>query len=264
MVILPLSDDTFLFFVAVGILYCLYVELRHENPVKKIRKRRKPLDRRYAPITVAPIYYGSAVRTPLHLDLFGLFRFIPANAVLSNAENERTENAIKRVARTASVTVSTTENDQSPPALDDQQQMEMCKRIIFPFTPSCEPDGVNAQALAKKYPVLTRPDIVRFLVARKGVLSAAEEMIDKCLAWRSLHFPVTRNKIQTAMKTKCFFPYGNAKDGSPIVYMRGGLYDAALATPEEYVLAAAYVIDYALQQSPTQVITSTYTSIDFT
>jgi hypothetical protein len=105
----------------------------------------------------------------------------------------------------------------------------------------------------KKYPELSRPDIVRFLVARKGVLKAAEEMLDKCLSWRRLNFPLKRTQVRNAFRTKCFFPFRQAKDGSPIVYMRGGSYDCNVATPEEYVLAAAYTIDWSLRQFPKEV-----------
>jgi hypothetical protein len=69
-------------------------------------------------------------------------------------------------------------------------------------------------------------------------------MIEKCQSWRRSSSPLKKNEVSAAFGTKCFFPYGQAKDGSPIVYMRGGLYDANIA---------AYTIDYSLRQYPDQV-----------
>eukprot|EP01040_Poterioochromonas_malhamensis_P011185 gene11185-12186_t len=71
-------------------------------------------------------------------------------------------------------------------------------------------------------------------------------MIEKCQSWRRSSSPLKKNEVSAAFGTKCFFPYGQAKDGSPIVYMRGGLYDANIA---------AYTIDYSLRQYPDQVLT---------
>ena len=96
-------------------------------------------------------------------------------------------------------------------------------------------------------------DAVRFLVARKGVVQNAAEMIEKERTWHDQHFPVAREEVKTAIETRCFFPFGRARDGSPVVYMRGGLYDNTVATPQQYVLAAAHTIEYALKQYPDQV-----------
>jgi hypothetical protein len=115
----------------------------------------------------------------------------------------------------------------------------------------------------------------RFLVARKGNVKAAEEMIVKYSHWRSCKFPLKKSTVEAAFMTNCFFPYGRyvscryiccvlaratptitdvrAKDGSPVVYMRGGLYDCNKATPEQFVLAAAYTIDWSLRQYPEEV-----------
>ncbi len=119
--------------------------------------------------------------------------------------------------------------------------------------PGCEPNCAGAIELHEKFPQLSRTDIVRFLVARKGVVKLADEMIEKCLAWRSSYFPLKKKDVEVAFKTECFVPFGQAKDGSPVVYMRGGLYDNTKATPEQFVLAAAHTIEYSLSQHPDQV-----------
>jgi hypothetical protein len=41
----------------------------------------------------------------------------------------------------------------------------------------------------------------------------------------------------------------HALDGTPILFFRGAYYDSKVATPEQYVLAAALIIDVALAQS---------------
>ncbi len=136
------------------------------------------------------------------------------------------------------------------PTLSDY---DICKKVIFPFMPGCDPNGPEVAALLKRFPgQLSRPDCVRFLVARKGNLEAATEMAEKCLAWRSKSFPVKKSYVASAFGAKCFFPYGVAKDGTPIVFMRGAFYDCEVATPEQYVLAAAYTIDWSLKQYPDQ------------
>jgi hypothetical protein len=132
-------------------------------------------------------------------------------------------------------------------------EYDICKKICFPFMPGCDPNGPEVAALLKRFPdQLSRPDCVRFLVARKGNVQAAEEMAEKCLNWRNKSFPLQKSYVEAAFNTKCFFPYGVAKDGSPVLYMRGGLYDCNVATPEQYVMAAAYGIDWALRQHPDQ------------
>lgn len=249
--LLPLLNELVLFVVSVGIAFCLYEELFREETVVIIRKTRKQLSPKYAPILVPPVFSGSVVRNTYYMDLLSLSRYIPCNAIMSNAENERTENTVKRAPRPTSTVVSDTPLKGTLKDGDDIM-LEVCKKVSFPFMPGCDPTGSNALALAAKYPMLTRPDIVRFLVARKGVLAATEEMITKYLAWRTKNFPLKRNDVMKAFKTNCFFPYGVARDGSPIVYMRGGLYDCNVASPEEYVMAAAYTIDWSLKQHPDQ------------
>jgi hypothetical protein len=258
---LSIPNDIFLFCITGALVYFLIGELMFQPPSIVIRKKRKYLSPKYAPLLLTPIFQGAIVRHNYHMDLLSLCRFIPCNAILSNAENERTENTLKKPPRPSSVNASSPINKASKQGTSEgkgnapeniEKQLEICKKIQYPFGTGCEPDGINAKALLEKYPELSLPDIVRFLVARKGVLKAAEEMIDKCLGWRKLNFPLKRNNVLKAFQTMCFFPYGVAKDGTPCVYMRGGLYDCHKATPEEYVLAAAYTIDWSLQQHPEQ------------
>jgi hypothetical protein len=266
-----LSNDWFLFFISSGIAICIFEEVFKKTVVSTvIRRKRISVTAKYAPILVAPVFSGNVTRNTFYLDLLSLSRYIPCNYLVPDDRNELTENTVKAPIRPSfvaevvatTVTLSSTSSedvheDDGPvikgTKVEDVLQMDVCRKIQFPFMPGCEPDGSNAENLANKYPELSRPDIVRFLVARKGVLKAAEEMLGKCLSWRKLNFPLKGTQVRNAFRTKCFFPFRQAKDGSPIVYMRGGLYDCNVATPEEYVLAAAYTIDWSLRQFPKEV-----------
>lgn len=138
--------------------------------------------------------------------------------------------------------------------VDTRETIEaLTSKIMDPMLAGCEPFGSNANYMAEKYPNLTRADISRFLVARKGNVAAASEMAEKCMEWRASVFPVSKEDLRAAIGTQCFFPFGNARDGTPCVYMRGGLYDNTKATPEQFVLAAAYAIEYSLKMNPTQI-----------
>ena len=98
----------------------------------------------------------------------------------------------------------------------------------------------------KKYPDVSIEDIVRYLVARKGAVPAASDMLEKCQQWRANHSPLKKVAVTPAMSSKCFFYHGTARDGTPVIYFRGALYDKTKATPEDYVLGAAHCIDVAL------------------
>jgi hypothetical protein len=252
-----IAHDIFLLGLIVVLIYCLYTEFLDQFFKKEEKKRRTLLKKRYRAIMASPIYVGCTVRKICYMDLLTLNHYCPMNALISSADNEITENNINIgskpviVERKRQLSIASL---SSPPRPSEHASVnEICAKITFPFAPGCEPDCPAALTLAGKYPELTRPDIVRYLVARKGNVKAADEMIEKCLSWRRTVFPLKKSDVAAAFKTKCFFPYGRAKDGSPIVVMRGGLYDVNIATPQQYVLAAAYTIDYSLQQYPEEV-----------
>ena len=115
--------------------------------------------------------------------------------------------------------------------------------------PNCEPDGQIAQQMRKLFPDESIVDVIRFLVARKGNLEQATTMMRSAVDWHSSHFPSKRHEIIPALQTGCFFAHGKALDGTPILFMRGAFYSSKVATPLQYVLAAAYVIDTVLAES---------------
>lgn len=99
------------------------------------------------------------------------------------------------------------------------------KRVIpdsKPLTapPGCEPDGPASVELSKLYPNLSQTDILRYLVARKGNVTQASEMIEKYDAWRAKNFPLKKEQMRPAFETGCIFSHGEAMDGSPVLYFR--------------------------------------------
>lgn len=140
-------------------------------------------------------------------------------------------------------TSSFTPQDCGPTNVDKQ------RLALLPKLPGCEYDGHAAQEMRKMFPHENIVDILRFLLARKGNLDQAAAMMRSALDWHSSNFPAKKVEIVSALQTGCFFYHGKALDGTPILFMRGAFYSNKLATPNQYVLAAAYVIDRALAQS---------------
>lgn len=124
------------------------------------------------------------------------------------------------------------------------------KRLsLLPKLPNCEPDGFTAQEMCRLFPGENIVDIVRFLVARKGNLEQAAKMMRSAVDWHASNFPSKLLDIVPALQTGCFFSHGVALDGTPLLFMRGAFYSSKIATPLQYVLAAAYVIDTVLAKS---------------
>jgi hypothetical protein len=117
--------------------------------------------------------------------------------------------------------------------------------LVYPSYPGCEKNGSAALELQKKFPKLPRLDIVRFLVARKGNVSQAAEMIEKNLVWRQNNLPVKKSLIESCLKTGVFFPKGEARDGTPILYFIWAHYDTTVAPAESgsLHLVFLYIID---------------------
>ena len=119
-------------------------------------------------------------------------------------------------------------------------------------TPSAE-DGMLAA-----FPDSPAAERARFLRARKGKLDAAVVMLRDHLAWRASTLPPPQgtpllgkglplwNTIQPAML---------AVDGTRVLLTLAAMCDPEVATPEEYALAAAVLIDESLPRDEEQFIT---------
>jgi hypothetical protein len=245
-----LSNDLVAFLLTIGLLVAFYYQYFLKKVSKKVKEKSiRAFPLRARPVLAPPIFFGCAPRSLIHMDILSLNKYVPKNVVVPSMSAENTKNNVKFKVKTPAAprpSIVKTNTAAAAPAGNE----EIFKKIIYPYMPGCEPDSANAVELHEKFPELTRPDIIRFLVARKGNIKAAEEMIVKCMQWRASKFPLKRPEVKAAFQTKCFFPYGRAKDGSPVVYMRGGLYDSNKATPEQFVMAAAYTIEWSLRQCP--------------
>ena len=108
------------------------------------------------------------------------------------------------------------------------------------------------QKLSKEFPesCVSRNDVVRFLVARKGNVEAAVDMFRKAFKWHASSLPLRATPdIIKCLSAKCFFAHGVDRDGAPVLYRRGALYDSKRGAPETYVLVAAHAIAHALRNS---------------
>jgi hypothetical protein len=69
--------------------------------------------------------------------------------------------------------------------------------------------GTAVKEMQERFPGQPVPDLIRFLVARKGNVDNAAEMLSKSLAWRASNLPLKRTaEVVAALKTGCFFPHG--------------------------------------------------------
>lgn len=71
--------------------------------------------------------------------------------------------------------------------------------------PGCETDGPNIAELCSMFPDVSKQDLMRFLVARKGSVSLAAEMFSNARAWLASHVPASISIAGEAAATKCLF-----------------------------------------------------------
>jgi hypothetical protein len=71
--------------------------------------------------------------------------------------------------------------------------------------PGCETDGPNIAELCSKFPDISKQDLMRFLVARKGSVPLAAEMFSNARSWLASHVPATISSAGEAAATKCLF-----------------------------------------------------------
>lgn len=105
----------------------------------------------------------------------------------------------------------------------------------------------SIQQMMKMFPSESVNTILRFLIARKGNVKLASDMLEACCKWRTENLPVDLGLVAPAFKSKCMFIHGNALDGTPALYFRGSLYDKNGASCESYVFASVLTIETALR-----------------
>ncbi len=57
--------------------------------------------------------------------------------------------------------------------------------------------------------------ILRFLIARRGNVKLASEMLTASLSWREHNIPMDMEFIRPAFMSKCMFIHKQARDGTP-------------------------------------------------
>lgn len=190
-------------------------------------------------ISQPPVHFGRVARDQQVEDFLAGSRYIPQHCNrpkqnFSDLKNSERTRMIPAIPRSSLIAVGSVEE----------------KRLaLLPKLPNCDPDGQTALQMRKLFPDQSIVDIIRFLIARKGNLEQATKMMRAAVDWHSSHFPSKKHEIIPALQTGCFFAHGKALDGTPILFMRGAFYSSKVATPLQYVLAAAYVIDTVLAES---------------
>ena len=200
--------------------------------------------RRFASSTSAismspPVHLGPAKHDRYVQDFLSASRHIP--------RHQRRPKAVTHIEKCSD---STNKHVIIPTSQMSSEEIRNQRRLsLLPKLPNCDPDGDTAEEMSRLFPGENIVDIVRFLVARKGNLDQAAKMMRSAVDWHSSNFPSKKMEILSALQTGCFFTHGVALDGTPLLFMRGAFYSSKIATPLQYVLAAAYVIDYVLAQS---------------
>jgi len=234
-------------------------------------------------VPTVPVHYGRTCAQHVQADVLRLNRYMPENVVRAKRYMQNTamsSNASSSLSSLHSSSSSSLLIERSTSLNDDVEEedsrasiraagggaspqkraasmnkVEIGRRVSLmvaklPFLEGCEPESVAAKQMKERFPDAPITDIVRFLVARKGDVSLASEMYEKASAWHLANLPLKRNaEVVAAINTRCFFPFGKAKDGTPVLYFRGALYDNTKASPECFVLAAAHAIEFALRNS---------------
>ena len=162
-------------------------------------------------------------------------------------------NADSRVSIKASRDSTLSNTSANNDFINDDEQRTKFQLTLVPYLPGCEADSPAALEMRKLFPEDNMVDILRFLIARKGDVSLAADMFRKSKAWRLKHLPLRRSPqmvgLDAVLALRCFFFHKAARDGTPILYFRGALYDQSLASAETYILTAAHCIDYVLKTS---------------
>ena len=204
-------------------------------PVRKFFRRSVP-----AVIMSPPVHQGSLRRDRYMEDFLVGGCFVPNHCRRLRLNRCQKHNLDASRIKESSVPVSVPTSHRN----DDKKRLS-----LLPKLPNCEPDGLIAQEMRRLFPNSNIVDIFRFLVARKGNIEQAAAMMRSAVDWHSSNFPSRNMEIVTAFKTGCFFYHGKALDGTPILFFRGAFYDSKVASPLQYVLAAAYVIDTVMSRS---------------
>ena len=113
--------------------------------------------------------------------------------------------------------------------------------------PGCEFDGAAMNQMMTNFPGESRIDVHRFLIARKGNVKAATDMMKNSIKWRKENLPATVETIGDALNLNCLFIGKPALDGSATLYFRSAFFDSRKIPSEQFVLCAAHGVEYAIK-----------------
>ena len=228
--------------VLIEFLYSIWIENRDVDENKSTSVPGRNFFRPSFPAVIMspPVHQGSLRRDRYMEDFLVGGRFVPNHYRRLRLNRCQKHNTDAARINESQILVSMTE---------DHGSYDKKRLSLLPEIPNCEPDGLIAQEMRRLFPNSSTVDIFRFLVARKGNIGQAAAMMRSAVDWHSSNFPSRNMEIVTVFRTGCFFYHGKALDGTPILFFRGAFYNSKVASPLQYVLAAAYVIDTVMSQS---------------
>jgi len=265
------SDSILQLTLVLIVLLLLYDIAAHDDGSKRTRstqpKKRRDIKRRRRKAVINP-----AIDRRVRMDIGNhgpvniMNVYMPQNNVIvdkyisRSIDNSPTtfvgqEAAESRVSinasiRDSSMSISGGVCNAASDFIDDSAQRTRFQLTLVPYLPGCEETSPAAQEMKKLFPEDSIIDILRFLIARKGDVSLAADMFRKAKAWHLKNLPLRRSpQLDAVLGLKCFFFHKTARDGTPILYFRGAIYDQKKASAETYILTAAHCIDYVLKKS---------------
>lgn len=96
-------------------------------------------------------------------------------------------------------------NDSSFSEKNKSAKTSIAHDVTVTTIPGCEFDGPAMDELSALFPDVKRPDIHRFLIARKGSVALAAEMYRYSRDWKAKNLPGTVSSIGLALETNCLF-----------------------------------------------------------
>lgn len=219
--------DFSLLFTMLLLVYWDIKAIIHIYRTKKRRNRYSTCNKPIQPLVINSSYSAEPIHQMRYLD-----HCMPPNIIIKRKSTTKNKN---------SVTPSTSNN------MDLNSNSERTELAIQNLPTGWQVDNEAVVQLHQRFPDFSKIDIICFLTTKDGNMNSTTEMLLKCRKWRQETYPINIRFITPALETKCFFPFGVAQDGTPVIYMRGAKYDNRRATAEQYTLTAVYVIDHALR-----------------
>ena len=208
-------------------------------------KFQKRSTKRLVDYSLPPVHKGPLLRDRYAQDFLNLGRCIPLHRRIAKPTWSRSSNVIS----------SNNVYGGSPGRSTHSNGAYRGDPATIQQFPHSMPGTRAFNEMQRLFPDANESEIVRFLIARKGVVEHSSAMLRAARQWHTTNFPSKLKEIIPALKTGCIFAHGQALDGTPTLYFRSALYDSKAATAMQYTLAAAYVIDNILASTNQSAVT---------